>query len=62
MPVRQMHLFDPPKPLVQRLGDAFIRAAPRELGVYIMISAHFRGPGESGIWRSLASLMLLTRS
>jgi excinuclease UvrABC nuclease subunit len=36
MPARQLHLFDPPKPLVQRLGEAFFRAAPREPGVYIM--------------------------
>jgi excinuclease UvrABC nuclease subunit len=31
-----MHLFAPPKPLVQRLGEAFFRAAPREPGVYVM--------------------------
>ncbi|MGO8926394.1 MAG: hypothetical protein ACLQU3_05820 [Limisphaerales bacterium] len=33
MPARQLHLFAPPKPLMQRLGDAFPRAAPREPGV-----------------------------
>lgn len=36
MPARQLHLFDPPKPLVQRLGKAFFRAVPREPGVYVM--------------------------
>jgi excinuclease UvrABC nuclease subunit len=36
MPARQLHLFAPPKPLVQRLGEAFFRATPREPGVYIM--------------------------
>jgi len=36
MPARQLHLFAPPKPLVQRLGEAFFRAAPREPGVYVM--------------------------
>ena len=36
MPARQLHLFAPPKPLVQRLEEAFFRATPREPGVYIM--------------------------
>jgi len=36
MPARQMHLFAPPKPLVQRLGEGFFRAVPREPGVYVM--------------------------
>ena len=36
MPARQLHLFAPPKPLVQRLGEAFFCTAPREPGVYIM--------------------------
>ena len=36
MPARQLHLFDPPKPLLQRLGKAFFRAVPREPGVYVM--------------------------
>jgi excinuclease UvrABC nuclease subunit len=36
MPARQLHLFAPPKPLVQRLGEAFFRAAPRKPGVYLM--------------------------
>lgn len=33
---QQLHLFDPPRPLLQRLGEAFFRAAPRAPGVYIM--------------------------
>src|SRR3954464_3848013 len=41
VPERQLHLFDPPKPLVQRLGEDFFRAAPRAPGVYIMT-----GPNE----------------
>jgi predicted GIY-YIG superfamily endonuclease len=36
MSARQLHLFAPPRPLVQRLGEAFFRAVPREPGVYIM--------------------------
>ena len=36
MPARQLHLFAPPKPLVQRLGEAFFRAVPRGPGVYVM--------------------------
>jgi len=40
MPARQLHLFAPPKPLVQRLGEAFFRAAPREPGVYGAFKSH----------------------
>ena len=36
MPARQLHLFAPPKPLVERLGDPFFRAVPCEPGVYVM--------------------------
>jgi hypothetical protein len=36
VPAHQLHLFALPKPLVQRLGEAFFRAAPREPGVYVM--------------------------
>jgi hypothetical protein len=36
MPARQLHLFALPKPLVDRLGEAFFRAVPREPGVYVM--------------------------
>jgi hypothetical protein len=36
MPARQLHLFAPPRPLVDRLGEAFFRAVPREPGVYVM--------------------------
>jgi predicted GIY-YIG superfamily endonuclease len=32
----QLHLFDPPKPLVERFGEEFFRNAPREPGVYVM--------------------------
>ena len=42
MPARQLHLFAPPKPLVQRLGEAFFRAAPREPGVYGAFKSHGR--------------------
>ena len=36
MPARQLRLFAPPRPLVQRLGPAFFRAVPRAPGIYIM--------------------------
>jgi excinuclease UvrABC nuclease subunit len=36
MPERQLHLFDPPRPLLQRMGEDFFRAVPRAPGVYIM--------------------------
>lgn len=42
MPVRQLRLFAPPRPLVQRLGEAFFRAVPRVPGVYIMTGANER--------------------
>ena len=42
MPVRQLRLFAPPRPLVQRLGEAFFRAVPRAPGVYIMTCANER--------------------
>ena len=36
MPARQLHLFGLPRPLVERLGEAFFRAVPRAPGVYVM--------------------------
>lgn len=33
---RQLHLFVPPKPLVERLGKDFFRRIPRQPGVYVM--------------------------
>ena len=42
MPERQLHLFQPPRPLALRLGDEFFSAAPREPGVYIMTGADGR--------------------
>ena len=36
MAVGQLWLFDPPKPLVERLGEDFFRAIPSGLGVYFM--------------------------
>ena len=36
MPARQLWLFDPPKPLVERLGEAFFRSVPARPGVYFM--------------------------
>ena len=36
MPARQLHLFAPPNPLGQRLGEAFFRSVPRGPGVYVM--------------------------
>jgi predicted GIY-YIG superfamily endonuclease len=39
---RQMHLFEPPRPLLARLGESFFRAAPREPGVYIMTGTNER--------------------
>jgi predicted GIY-YIG superfamily endonuclease len=36
MPAHQLRLFDPPRPLLQRLGEAFFRAVPRAPGVYLM--------------------------
>jgi excinuclease UvrABC nuclease subunit len=42
MPERQLHLFQPPRPLASRLGAEFFSAAPREPGVYIMAGADGR--------------------
>jgi excinuclease UvrABC nuclease subunit len=36
----QLWLFDPPKPLVERLGEDFFRALPARPGVYLMCGAH----------------------
>jgi len=36
MPERQLHLFQPARPLASRLGEEFFAAAPRQPGVYIM--------------------------
>src|SRR4051812_8485852 len=36
MPERQLRLFAHPKPLLERLGADFFRAAPRRPGVYVM--------------------------
>jgi predicted GIY-YIG superfamily endonuclease len=36
MPARQLHLFALPRPLIDRLGEAFFRAVPRGPGVYVM--------------------------
>ena len=54
MPARQLRLFAPPKPLVQRLGEAFFRAVPRAPGVYIMTGANERVlyVGQSGNLRA----------
>src|SRR5260221_7163541 len=39
MAAGQLWLFDPPKPLVERLGEDFFRALPTRPGVYLMCSA-----------------------
>jgi hypothetical protein len=36
MPVGQLWLFDPPRPLVERLGQNFFNSVPAEPGVYLM--------------------------
>jgi excinuclease ABC subunit C len=36
MAAGQLWLFDPPKPLVERLGEGFFRALPARPGVYLM--------------------------
>jgi len=36
MVARQLWLFDPPKPLVERLGEDFFAALPNGPGVYLM--------------------------
>lgn len=35
---RQLHLFVPPRPLLERLGEDFFRRIPRQPGVYVMTS------------------------
>jgi len=35
----QLWLFDPPRPLVERLGEDFFREAPSGPGVYLMCGA-----------------------
>ena len=54
MPVQHLRLFDPPKPLVQRLGKAFFRAVPRAPGVYVMTGSDDRVlyVGQSGNLRA----------
>jgi excinuclease UvrABC nuclease subunit len=42
MPAHQLHLFALPRPLLERLGQAFFRAVPREPGVYIMTGENER--------------------
>lgn len=51
---RQLHLFNPHKPLVERLGEDFFRAVPRVPGVYIMTDVGERVlyVGQSGNLRS----------
>jgi len=39
MAAGQLWLFDPPKPLVERLGNDFFRALPSRPGVYFMCEA-----------------------
>jgi excinuclease UvrABC nuclease subunit len=39
MPAQQLHLFDPARPLLDRLGAAFFKAVPPRPGVYIMSGA-----------------------
>jgi len=39
MAAGQLWLFDPPKPLVERLGEDFFRALPPRPGVYLMCGA-----------------------
>ncbi len=54
MPVQQLRLFAPPRPLVQRLGKAFFRAVPRAPGVYVMTGSDERVlyVGQSGNLRA----------
>jgi excinuclease UvrABC nuclease subunit len=54
MPAQQLHLFTMPRPLVERLGEAFFRAVPREPGVYIMTGENERVlyVGQSGNLRT----------
>ena len=39
MAVGQLWLFDPPRPLVERLGENFFQTVPAEPGVYFMCGA-----------------------
>ena len=39
MSARQLHLFESPKPLLLRLGEAFFKTVPAEPGVYLMRDA-----------------------
>ena len=39
MAAGQLWLFDPPRPLVERLGEDFFRALPATPGVYLMCGA-----------------------
>jgi len=39
MAAGQLWLFDPPRPLVERLGEGFFRALPSGPGVYLMCGA-----------------------
>jgi len=54
MPERQLHLFAFPRPLVERLGEAFFRAVPRAPGVYVMTGEGGRALyiGQSGNLRA----------
>jgi predicted GIY-YIG superfamily endonuclease len=36
MAERQLHLFDPARPLLERFGESFFKAAPAAPGIYIM--------------------------
>jgi hypothetical protein len=36
VPEQQLHLFDPPRPLLERFGAAFFKGVPARPGVYIM--------------------------
>ncbi len=40
MAAGQLWLFDPPRPLVERLGDDFFRMLPSGPGVYLMCGAN----------------------
>ncbi|MBM3834156.1 MAG: hypothetical protein FJ403_12980 [Verrucomicrobia bacterium] len=42
MPERQLRLFDPPRPLVDRIGPEFFRLLPAKPGVYLMMDAQNR--------------------
>jgi excinuclease UvrABC nuclease subunit len=42
VPERQLRLFDPPKPLLERFGADFFRLLPSKPGVYLMMDAQGR--------------------